>query len=428
MRFIHFADCHLDGYREEKLSRLGFENFTKVIDAALENEVDFVLLAGDLFNTALPRVDVLKETVEQLRRLYEQDIPVYTVPGSHDFSPRGRTMLDVLEKAELITNVVKGSVSEKGKLQLKLTRDEKTGTLITGLLGKKGMLDKHYYEDLDREHLKREIDGGAGAMTIFMFHTAISELKPKDLEHMQAAPISFMPEGFDYYAGGHVHITSRYSTTTYPNVVYPGPTFPNNFAELEKLGSGTYVYYDSEAEFTDGNGTTTHFKHVKLDGRPVLPLTIDLSGTAYEAVSIMLKELEKHDVEKKIVLLRLHGTLAEGKVSEIEFNDVLKHCYDNGAFIVLKNTNKLSSKMFEEVVVNEDSTDSIEETTIDEHLGTIKLPEGYDEKETVDTLMMVLDQEQLDGEKKSTFVERIKQETKDAIEQKKEGTRQGFPE
>ncbi|MGM5481700.1 MAG: metallophosphoesterase family protein [Nanobdellota archaeon] len=419
MRFIHFADCHLDGYREEKLSRLGFENFTKVIDAAIENKVEFVLLAGDLFNTALPRVDVLKETVEQLRRLYEENIPIYTIPGSHDFSPRGRTMLDVLEKAELITNVVKGSISEEGKLQLKLTRDAKTGTLITGLLGKKGMLDKHYYEDLDRLHLKREIENSKGTMTIFMFHTAISELKPKELEHMQASPLSFMPDGFDYYAGGHVHITSRYSTSTHKNVVYPGPTFPNNFAELEKLGAGTYVYYDSEKEFTDDNGNATHFTHVKIEGRQVLPLTIDLSGTAYEAASLILKDLEKHDVQKKIVLLRLHGMLTEGKVSEIEFNDVLKHCYDNGAFIVLKNTNKLSSKMFEEIVVNEDSTDSIEETTIDEHLGSIKLPEGFDEKEMVNTLLHVLDQEQLDGEKKSTFVERIQQEAKDVVEKKK---------
>lgn len=420
MRFIHFADCHLDGYREEKLSRLSFQNFKTVIDEAIAAEVDFVLLAGDLFNTALPRVDILKETVEQFKRLYHNNIPVYAIPGSHDFSPRGRTMLDVLEKAELIINVVKGAVSDEGKLQLKLTEDEKTGAQIAGLLGKKGMLDKQYYEDLDREHLKQQLEKNTKGMNIFMFHTAISEIKPKELEHMQSAPLSFMPKGFDYYAGGHVHITSGYSTSDYYDVVYPGPTFPNNFAELEKLGQGTYVYYNSEKEFIDENGNSSHHKHVPLSSREVLAITMDITGNAHEVASRMTKRLEGYTLHRKIVLLRLEGTLTEGKTSDIDFNEVLRHCYDNGAFIVLKNTNKLVSKMFEEVVVQDENADSVEETTIDEHLGTIDLPEGYDEKEVVKTLMRVFDQEQQDGEKKASFVERIQREAKGAVEADKE--------
>ncbi len=416
MRFIHFADCHLDGYRDEKLARLGFDQFCHVIEQALKRQVDFLLLAGDLFNTALPRVDVLKQTVEELRRLQEASITVYAIPGSHDYSPRGKTMLDVLERAGLIVNVVKGRISDKGKLQLALTEDPKTGALITGILGKKGMLDKQYYEDLDRENLNRQLENKTGSFSIFMFHTALSELKPKELEKMDSAPMSFLPEGFNYYAGGHVHITSRYSTKNHTNVVYPGPTFPNSFAELEKLQAGTLVYYNNEKEFKTENGDSSHYIHETIPGKEVSAFTIDVTGSAFAVSKHVITILGKNELASKIVLLRLNGTLTEGKTSDIDFNEILKHCYDNGAYIVLKNTNKLQSKMFEEVAVNSDSTDSIEETTITEHLGSIELPEDIDEKTTIEQLLTILDQEQMDGEAKTAFVKRIQQDAKDAIE------------
>ena len=64
---------------------------------------------------------------------------------------------------------------------------------------------------------------------IFMFHTALTELKPKELDKMDSAPVSFLPRNFDYYAGGHVHIVKEASLDGYKNIVYPGPLFPNNF-------------------------------------------------------------------------------------------------------------------------------------------------------------------------------------------------------
>ena len=38
-------------------------------------EVDFVIIAGDLFNTAIPRIDAVKFATEQLKRLQEANIP-----------------------------------------------------------------------------------------------------------------------------------------------------------------------------------------------------------------------------------------------------------------------------------------------------------------------------------------------------------------
>ncbi len=168
MKYAHFADLHLGSWRDPKMRDLSTQAFLKGMDECIENNVDFILFAGDLFNTSLPSLDSLKIVTKKLKELKDQNIPVYIIAGSHDFSPTGRTMIDVLENAGLLKNVCRGRINqETKKLHLKFTTDEKTGVKITGILGRKGMLDQAYYETLAREHLEQE-----PGYKIFMFHTA----------------------------------------------------------------------------------------------------------------------------------------------------------------------------------------------------------------------------------------------------------------
>src|SRR4051794_2925331 len=113
MRFTHTADCHIGGHRDPRLRNLTQQCFDVFVSETIAAKVDFTIIAGDLFNTAIPGIDTLKFTVTQLGRLREAKIPVYAVPGSHDFSPSGKTMLDVLEEAGLLINVCRGSVTEE---------------------------------------------------------------------------------------------------------------------------------------------------------------------------------------------------------------------------------------------------------------------------------------------------------------------------
>ncbi|MFT4313397.1 MAG: DNA repair exonuclease, partial [Candidatus Woesearchaeota archaeon] len=102
VRFIHIADCHLGSWRDEKLRQVSQDSFEYVISQALSRKVDFVIIAGDLFNTALPSIDILKFAVTQLQKLKDAQIPVYAIAGSHDYSASGKTMLEVLKKAALL--------------------------------------------------------------------------------------------------------------------------------------------------------------------------------------------------------------------------------------------------------------------------------------------------------------------------------------
>ena len=71
MKFAHFSDLHLGGWREPKLQQLNLETFKTAIETIIREKVDFVLMAGDLFDVALPPLDILEELVpatpEELR-------------------------------------------------------------------------------------------------------------------------------------------------------------------------------------------------------------------------------------------------------------------------------------------------------------------------------------------------------------------------
>lgn len=402
MKFAHLADCHIGSWRDPKLKDISTKAFVKAIDICISKNVDFILISGDLFNTSLPGVDSLKETVSKLKEIKDSNIPVYIIAGSHDFSPSGKTMLDVLENAGLLINVAKGEVIND-KLKLNFTIDKKTGAKMTGLLGKKGGLEKNYYKELIREHLEKE-----KGYKIFMFHSAISELKPSDLEEMDSQPLSLLPKNFNYYAGGHVHYVFEKKEKNYGQIAFPGPLFPNNFRELEKLSNGGfYIVEDDKLERQELNIYNTY--HIKIDCN---------HKSSQEVEDELLSEIKDKEFFDTIVTLRLEGTLKSGKPSDINFKEIFNKLYEKGAYFVMKNSNKLATKEFEEIKIDKESVEDIEESLIKEHLGQIKVKDLSVEKEKKITieLMKILNQERGEGERVADFEKRITEEMEKIIE------------
>lgn len=386
------ADCHVGAWRDPKMKALTHEAFSQAIEESLAEEPDFVLIAGDLFNTAIPGIDSLKVVVSGLQKLKQANIPVYAIAGSHDSSPSGKTMLDVLEEATLLRNVMRGTVKE-GKLVLKYTEDPKTGVKITGILGRKGSLDKHYYEDLDRASLEAE-----KGEKIFMFHTSIAELKPKELEKMDAQPASFLPKNQNYYAGGHVHITEDTSLPGYTNIVYPGPLFPASFGELEKLDNGSYCVVKD-----------WKLSRKNLQLKPTIKINIDAQNKTPEELYAAVDSELKEKMSDALVLMRLHGEMREGRIGDIDFRRLIDKAYKAGAYFVMKSTTKLTSKEYEEISVATSTPKKIEEQLITEQLGQTSLS-AEEERELIYNLMQTLSQEANDGEKKYEYEERVKTE------------------
>jgi DNA repair exonuclease SbcCD nuclease subunit len=355
------ADSHLGGWSDPVLREINSGCFASALQICMDEKVDFVLISGDLFDTSRPAIDVMERAVSKIKEVGDAGIRVYVIEGSHDFSPTGKTMLRVLEKTGLFKRVSRGKETEDGKLQLTFTKDEKTGTKITGLIGRMGVLETRLYESLDRASLRSE-----EGFKIFMFHTALSELKPELYEHAESMPISLLPKGFDYYAGGHVHKNSEHEWKGYGPIIFPGPTMPANFRELENLSTGGFYINTVES-----GKVTTEWR--PLDIYEVTQIQIDASDRTPKSVE---SEIEGHigaDLNDKIVLLRVEGTLKSGKPKDIDFRRLTSLMREKGAKTIKKNTGKLTSSEYRELKVTVTSRDDLEDKLIQEHAGQLKM-------------------------------------------------------
>jgi DNA repair exonuclease SbcCD nuclease subunit len=89
-RFLHLADCHLEtsfGGRpatRERLREATWEAFERAVDHAIENRLDAVLVAGDLYDDPLLSTRTELWLVRQIRRLAEAGIWFLHACGNHD--------------------------------------------------------------------------------------------------------------------------------------------------------------------------------------------------------------------------------------------------------------------------------------------------------------------------------------------------------
>src|SRR6056297_2204921 len=284
VRFAHIADVHLGGWKQPEMQQLNFESFKKTIDICLRSKLDFILIAGDLFDSAYPPIEILKETFDQFRRIKEARIPVFLIAGSHDYSVSGRTFLDVLEKAGFCKNVFNAENSGRENDETIYLNPEIHGNIaIYGYHGKKSGMELS-------ELRKVKLNDSPGMFKIFMLHSTIDKVVgnvPMDYLNTSELPKA------DYYAMGHIHVRHHSGS-----LVYPGPVFPNSFKELEDLEYGSFCLVD-----TDSN---EQIQHVKIPTKPIEKAEFEISD-AYSATDYIISEMEKRSLEGKIVLLRIKG-------------------------------------------------------------------------------------------------------------------------
>ena len=405
-KYAHLADLHLGSWRDPTMRELSTTAFLTAIDDCINRKVDFILFSGDLFNTSLPSLDTLKIVTKKLKELNDIKIPLYVIAGSHDFSPSGKTMIDVLENAGLLINVCKGNINQETKeLHLKFTTDPKTNIKITGMLGRKGMLDKTYYENLHHDNLETE-----PGYKIFMFHTTISELLPKELSIIDSQPLSIMPKNFNYYAGGHIHHPTNLSFPNYPNVTYTGSLFPVNFQELEKYSKGGYYIIQTNTN----NPNSQNNQNVEWIPHQIVKhhhININCKTKNPENIAQEINSKIPGNCEDTIITIRLEGTL-EGHTSDIPFKQIFENIYKKGAKFVMKNSARIQLKDFEEIQIGLHEPEKIEHSIILEHLQQKKTFDKETEHQLIKTLLLKATTQKKEGETLTDFQKRIEEEIK----------------
>jgi DNA repair exonuclease SbcCD nuclease subunit len=375
VKFAHMADIHLGGWKQQELQNLNFQSFVMAIDNCIKEKVEFVLISGDLFDSAYPSIEILKETFAEFKRLKESKILCYIIAGSHDYSVSGKTFLDVLEKAGFCKNV-ENTTEAEDKIILNPTIYKNIA--IYGYPGKKS--------GLEIEQLKKiKLNDAPGLFKIFMLHTTLD--KAKGTLPIESISTDLLPPS-DYYALGHLHIDFQYQ-----NFVYPGPIFPNNFQELEDLHYGGFYIVDTESQ--------DYLKKIQLKIKEVIALEMEIRNSL-NATEKIISELSKMELEDKIILLRLKGQMEIGTNSDIKFQQIEEFVKRKKAYFILKNTHDLKTKE-PDFEIHIEHSENVEEETIKAY--GVENPSDFNK--FIDPLMSALSVEKQEGETNENFYNRL---------------------
>jgi len=414
VKFAHISDVHLGAWRNERLNELGYKAFEKTVTTIIEEGVDFVIIGGDLYDVSNPKVEVIDLATKELKKLKDNEIPVYGIQGSHDFSPSNKSMIRPLITAGLFIDVSKRDPTEEDKLKLKFFQDDKTKIKLTGLRARKRSLEIEEYRNLDRKSLEAE-----KGPKIFVLHTMLNELKPKEFKDMESAPKSLLPQNFDYYAGGHLHKTLpdklkeggiSLQISEKNNIIYPGCVFPTDFRELERIKQGGFCIVSGEIK---GEKLDLKVKFNPIKVIDIENISLDCTNKSVSGVLSKLKdELSNRNCQDKIVTIRLFGPLSSGKTYDIKSNEIIQNFKEKGAYEVLINKNALTTVEYQAISVSAGKTnEEIEATLIKEHANKVKIKDFPNVKieKKIYQLLSTLGTERQIGTKVMSYNESLKQ-------------------
>lgn len=222
--FIHAADIHLDsplvgleryeGAPVEYVRGATRQAFRNLVLLALEEKVDFVLIAGDLYDGDWRDYNTGLFFAAQAGLLRQADIPIYLIRGNHDAASQ------ITRQLRLPDNV--HEFSAEGP-------ETKVIEEITVAIHGQGFPTRDVSEDLSQRYPAPL----AGYFNIGLLHTCATGREG----HGNYAPCDtgyLKNKGYDYWALGHVH--NREELSRDPWIIFPGNIQGRHIREIGAKG------------------------------------------------------------------------------------------------------------------------------------------------------------------------------------------------
>ena len=314
IHFFHTADIHLGKtYRTSSNEAERYEDFFRtlggIVSDAIAEQVDFLLIGGDLFHTGqiLPRT--FARTIETLQPLKDAGIPCIAVEGNHDWIHRRDSIswMEALSQMGYI-RLLRPSRSDDGGYRFD-PFDPETGA--GGHIEIKGLniYGLGYIGTQAGNHVARICEAVTTENNLLLFHVGVWTYSPVEIGNMQPDEALPLAERFDYVALGHGHKPYIISTPEGRNYAFnPGAPERVNFGE-EKYDKG-YLLVRVE------DGAYLH-EFRPTSPRPMLVATINLDGAEYAEQaqesfrSQMSDKLpQTDDIRRPLIEVRLTGRVA----------------------------------------------------------------------------------------------------------------------
>ncbi|MGC8954740.1 MAG: metallophosphoesterase family protein [Fervidobacterium sp.] len=239
MKLLHTSDWHLGkrpiggiGEYSDKRYNDYFEASEYIVDKAIEENVDLVVIAGDLFDSNRIDPDILDRTEQILRKLKNNEIGVVAVAGNHDNVYEKDSWIDYLSREDLLINLSFRRDGEKFGFEV---LDFK-GFHIYGIPYQGNLID----ETLDSLSKKLSSDNN-----IVICHTALLNQETENTllpGCVKGERIDLFNGKVVYFAGGHFHSFSFYPLLK-PFFFVPGSPEYWDLYERDQKG---YIIFDTQ--------------------------------------------------------------------------------------------------------------------------------------------------------------------------------------
>ncbi|MDA0836259.1 MAG: DNA repair exonuclease [Planctomycetota bacterium] len=325
LRFIHAADLHLDspfigleqlgeGFEHvaSTLREATFRAFDTVIRLCIEKQVDFLLVAGDVYDGADRSLKAQLSFREGLVRLSKAGIHTFVIHGNHD--PLNGRISD-LKMPDLVTVFGSKLSSESYK------KDGESVARVHGISYPKRDISPAFGKGFKRE--------GPEPFQIGLFHCnaggqeGYDPYAPRTVEELTES-------GLDYWALGHIH-ENKILKERNPFIGYPGNTQGRHINESGRRGC--FIVTVSE------DGKTSDRELVATDAVRWLRGALDISSMetvddltiALESKVDELQELAEGRNSIARVTLSGRGPMHSTLSNSSDAQEILSRLRDSGA-------------------------------------------------------------------------------------------------
>jgi DNA repair protein SbcD/Mre11 len=346
IKMLHLADLHIGMENYGRLdpasgmhSRLidYLDRLDEAIDYGLAEEVDVVLIAGDVYKNRSPNPTHQREFARRIRRLRRAGLPIFILVGNHDVSPAAGRAHSIEIFDTLALNGV--TIAERAGLHMIETRAGPLQILALPWITRHNLLTKEELrlasfleiETLLMERIEDFLRTSAEALdpdipAVLTIHGTIDGatvgaerqiMLGKDL----VLPKSFIAlPGVDYVAMGHIH--KHQSLGNHPPVVYPG--------SIERIDFGE-EHEDKGCVLVELEKGATSWRFHKLAARPFVTVDVDVRNSP-EPHARITTAIEKHALAGAVVRVKVDATSEQAVL--LRPDDIQEQLEAAGAFHV----------------------------------------------------------------------------------------------
>ncbi len=273
-RFVHCADLHLgarfrgitkdDGARGEEMRQSVFDSFSRIIDMAVSEGADALVISGDAFDeeTINPRTRYF--LVRELERFGG---PVYMVKGNHDPVTSWESSIPFTENVHVFGT-------------------EPESLAVPGVEGVE-VIGASFADWHEERNLPSMMRGDPSLFTIACVHCDV-DASGSEYQYSPCSSDDLIGKGVDYWALGHIH--RRAVLNESPYVVYPGNIQGRSFKETGEKGAYLVTVEDgrvSELRFVPTQGLVWYDDTVDITGSESLDDVVDQLRGAYIPGSVV---------------------------------------------------------------------------------------------------------------------------------------------